>query len=157
MNIIYRMAQKQDINDINELFIEMIKTINDRMISEGVEAYTELEKGYDEGYLDTFFENDNRVIFVADYQNKVIGYLSAVAYDNYLYLDDYCVTNSFRGKGIGSNLIKMSEDYAKAKNLEEVHLHVQTANHESREFYSRKGYGFISEEEKRILLSKKIK
>ena len=49
------------------------------------------------------------------------------------------------------------EEFAKEKDLDEVHLHVQTANHESREFYSRRGYGFISEEEKRILLGKKIK
>ena len=103
--------------DINELFIEMIKTINRRMIEDGVEPYTELENGYEDGYLDTFYVDDNRVIFVADNGEKVIGYLSTVIHDNYLYLDDYCVSEKFRGYGIGSNLIKLSEEFAKEKNL----------------------------------------
>lgn len=157
MNIQYRKAVEQDSLAINELFIEMIKTINERMINEGVEPYTSLESGYEEGYLDTFYVNDNRVIFVACDNDKVIGYLSVVKNDNYLYLDDYCVSKEYRGYGIGSNLIKISEQFAKEQGLKEVHLHVQTANHESREFYSRKGYEYISEEEKRLLLGKKIR
>ena len=109
MNIQYRKAEKQDSDAINELFIEMIKTINERMVNEGVEPYASLESGYEEGYLDTFFVNDNRVIFVACNENKVIGYLSVVKYENYLYLDDYCVSKQYRGLGIGSNLIQISE------------------------------------------------
>ena len=157
MNIKYRRSIPEDNPTINELFIEMIKTINERMINDGVEPYTELEKGYEDGYLDTFYVNDNRVIFVADANGVVIGYLSTVAYDNYLYLDDYCVSEKFRGYGIGSALIKTAENFAREKGLDEVHLHVQTANHESREFYSRKGYEYISEEEKRMLLGKKVR
>ena len=157
MNINYRRSAPSDNETINELFIEMIKTINRRMIEDGVEPYTELERGYEDGYLDTFYVDDNRIIFVADNGENVIGYLSTVIHDNYLYLDDYCVSEKFRGYGIGSNLIKLSEEFAKEKGLDEVHLHVQTANHESREFYSRRGYGFISEEEKRILLGKKVR
>ena len=127
------------------------------MINDGIEPYTELEKGYEEGYLDTFYVDDNRAIFVACDNDNVVGYLSVVKKDKYLYLDDYCVTEKYRGLGIGSGLIKASEEFAKNSNLDEVRLHVQTANHESREFYSRRGYGFISEEEKRILLGKKVR
>ena len=74
-NIIYRRSVKDDNEAINNLFIEMIKTINQRMINEGVEPYTELEKGYKEGYLDSFYVDDNRLIFVAEDEGKVIGYL----------------------------------------------------------------------------------
>ena len=157
MNITYRKSIKKDIQAINNLFIEMITTINTRMIKEGITPYKELEKGYDEGYLDTFYVDDNRVIFVACDNNKVIGYISVVKKDTYLYLDDYCVTEKYRSQGIGSNLIKISEKFAKKNGLNEVHLHVQTANHQSHEFYTRKGYEYIEEEEKRILLGKKLR
>lgn len=109
MDIIYRRAKKEDNNSINNLFIEMIKTVNQRMINDGIEPNLNLENGYEEGYLDTFHIDDNRVIFVALDQDKVIGFLSVVKNGNYLYLDDYCVTANYQGLGIGSNLIKMAE------------------------------------------------
>lgn len=155
--ITFRRSVKEDNEAINNLFIEMIKIINQRMINEGVEPYIELEKGYKEGYLDTFYVDGNRVIFVAEAEGKVVGYLSVVKHDDYLYLDDYCVTESYREKGIGSGLIKTAEDYAVSEGILIVKLHVQTANHESREFYKNKGYEQISEEEKRLLLGKKLK
>lgn len=78
----------------------------------------------------------------------VIGYLSVVKKDTYLYLGDYCVTEDYRGIGIGSNLISMAEDFAFSHDFDEVHLHVQTANFQSREFYSKKGYNFVEKMKK---------
>ena len=48
-NITYRKSIKQDIPAINNLFIEMIKIVNSRMIKEGIEPYLDYEKGYEEG------------------------------------------------------------------------------------------------------------
>ncbi len=63
--IIYRRSVRADSNDINNLFIEMIKTINKRMVLNGDVSYNALENGYEDGYLDRFYKDDSRVIFVA--------------------------------------------------------------------------------------------
>lgn len=157
MNINYRRAIPSDNSDINNLFIEMIDTINKRMIENGEKPISGCENGYKEGYLDTFYINDNRTIFVADNGEKVVGYLSVVIHDNYLYLDDYSVSKQFRGYGIGSKLIKISEEFANEKCLDIIKLHVQNGNHQSIDFYLRRGYNLINKDEKGMLLGKKIK
>lgn len=157
MNITYRKAVEEDNNSINELFIEMIKTINKRMIKDNVKPYTELEKGYEEGYLDTFYVDDKRVIFVADDNNKIVGFISIVMKNDCLYIDDYCVTKNYQRIGIGSNLLALAEKYTIDHNLYDINLHVQASNYESRKFYEKKGYKFIECDEKGVLLGKEIK
>ena len=144
-NITYRKSIKKDIPSINNLFIEMNKTINSRLIREGENPVIELENGYDEGYLDRFYVNDDRFIFVALDNNKVIGYLSIVNKKELgnIYLDDYCVYEDYRGQGIGSRLIQMSFDFAKEQGYDQVVAHVQGANKESVGFYFNKGFKLV--------------
>lgn len=64
------------------------------MRRDGVELYTEPEKGFEDGYLDKFYVDDENVIFAAEINGRVIGFLSINSYreECYLCLDDYCVS-----------------------------------------------------------------
>ena len=153
-NITYRKSIKEDIPSINNLFIEMIKTVNARMERGGINPYTDFEEGFEPGYLDGFYINDDKIIYVAEDEGKVIGFLSVVNEKDLqtIYLDDYCVNDSYRGKGIGSKLMNMSFEFAKGQGYDQVITHVESANTESIEFYLRKGFKLVQEQGHRLLI-----
>ena len=144
-NIIYRRSIKEDSPFINNLFVEMVRTVNSRMKREGENVVDNFEQGFEEGYLDRFYINDDRLIYVALDDDKVIGFISVINKKdmNSIYLDDYCVHESYRGQGIGSKLMQMSFDFAKSQGYDQVITHVQGANKESVEFYWKKGFKLV--------------
>lgn len=153
-NITYRKSIKDDIPCINNLFIEMIKTVNKKMEEEGIKPYKELEKGYEEGYLDTFYDNPNRCIYIALDENAIVGYISICTLDGYIYLDDYSVTHDYRGKGIGTKLLDLAINYAHDKDINDVLTHVESSNKESIEFYKNKGFKLVETQENRLLIKR---
>lgn len=155
MNITFRKAVREDKESINNLFIEMVKTVNERMIKDGIEPYKELENGYN-GEIDKFFDNDDFFIYVACDDDKVIGFLSICVFKDldYIYLDDYSVSDKYRGLGIGSKLMEMAFKYVEDNNISTVQTHVESANHESREFYKKRGFSLVSEEGHRLLIKR---
>jgi ribosomal protein S18 acetylase RimI-like enzyme len=136
----------------------MIKTVNKRMIENGVEPYLELENGYKEGELDSFFIDDENKIFVAEVNGVVVGFLSVCMNKelDYLYLDDYCVATKFRGNGIGSRLLNLAEEYALKFGINNINAHVESSNYESRNFYERKGFSVLSDDGNRLAINKKV-
>ena len=155
-NFVYRKSIKEDIPLINDLFIEMIKTVNKRMELKGFDPYKDLENGYEEGYLDNFYDNDDKIIFVAEDNNIVIGFISVVLFkeEGYIYLDDYSVKEKYRGQGIGSELMNMAFEYAKEKGIKTIITHVESANSESINFYKNKGFKLVEEQGHRLLIKK---
>ena len=155
MNITFRKAVEDDKESINNLFIEMVKTVNKRMIKDGIEPYKELENGYN-GEIDKFFDNDDFFIYVACDDDKVIGFLSICVFKDldYIYLDDYSVSDKYRGLGIGSKLMEMAFKYVEDNNISTIQTHVESANHESREFYKKRGFSLVSEEGHRLLIKR---
>lgn len=156
MPIIYRDATKEDIIAINNLFIELVKTVNKRMEKENIEPYKKLENGLNNNAWNEFFKNDDKKIIVAEDNNKVIGFLSVINHKDYVYLDDYCVNNDYRGKGIGSKLMSMADEYARKKNINKINTHVESANHESIDFYMNKGFKIQEKQGHRLLITKEV-
>ena len=144
-NITYRKSIKEDIPSINNLFIEMIKTVNSRMEREGENTNNNYETGFEDGYLDRFYIDDDRLIYVALDDDKVIGFISIINKKEYgnIYLDDYCVNEDYRGQGVGSKLMEMAFDFAKRNEYDQVITHVQGVNKESVEFYFKKGFKLV--------------
>ena len=92
MEYTIRKADRNDEKRIGELFIEMLQTIYN----------TTDVNGYEDGDLDHYFEDNENVIFVAESDNEVIGFLSVEVHRedrDYLYLDDFSVSTDCRGKG----------------------------------------------------------
>ena len=157
-NIVFRKSIKEDMPTINALFIKMVEEINRKMVNEGVEPYTNLENGFEEDYLDSFYENEDNIIFVAEHNNKVVGFLSVNNYkeDGYIYLDDYYIREEYRGKGIGSELMNMAISYAKEDHVDRIMTHVESANKSSIDFYKNRGFQTEEVQGHRLFIKKAL-
>ena len=155
MNITFRKAIESDKDSINNLFIEMVKTVNERMEREGIDAHTELENGYSDE-LDKYFNDDNNLIYVACDKTQVIGFISINVFKDldYIYIDDYSVSSKYRGLGIGSKLMELVFKYADDNNISTIKGHVESANHESMEFYKKRGFVIEKQEGNRLLIKR---
>lgn len=156
MNISYRKSIKEDIPYINNLFIEMVKTVNKRMEDNNITPYKELENGFIDNYLDKFYIDNNNVIFVALDNNDIIGFISLCKNEDNIYIDDYSVKEEYRGKGIGSKLMSLANTYALENNINELITHVETANKKSIEFYKNKGFKLVQKQDHRLLIKNNI-
>ncbi len=144
-----RESIPSDESSIRLLFKEMLQTISQK---EEVEEYPD-------GYLNKFWLNTKDIIYVAEINNQVIAFLSIEYHqeeNEYLYLDDFSVTNSYRSIGIGTNLIYKAEEYAKSLNVHTILLHVEKSNKYAYNFYKRLGYTIYKDEDSRYLLKKDI-
>jgi len=145
MNVTYRRAVPADIPAIERLFAEMLASVGD-----------EETGGYESGYLDKFFGGGD-VIYVAVSDGDAVGYISVELYPDFVYLDDLSVTERFRGKGIGTKLIKFAERYAADSNVPMTSLHVERSNTAARYLYQRLGYAVSGEEDDRFRMTKHIR
>jgi len=145
MNVTYRRAVPADIPAIEQLFAEMLASVGDKGGG-----------GYESGYLDKFFGGGD-VIYVAVSDGDVVGYISVELYPDFVYLDDLSVTERFRGKGIGTKLIKFAERYAADSNVPMTSLHVERSNTAARYLYQRLGYAVSGEEDDRFRMTKHIR
>ena len=141
-----RKATKEDEKSIRSLFIEMLRTI----------YHTDDVKGYEDGYLDRYFNDGEDRIYVAD-DGRVIAFLSIEVHHedrDYLYLDDLSVTETCRNMGIGTRLIRKAESYAGEIKITAVLFHVEKTNTDALRLYERLGYQIFQDEDSRFLLKK---
>lgn len=90
------------------------------------------------------FEGDAFKCFVAEKEARIVGI--ALVYPRYstwkgvaLHLEDLIVTQSLRGSGIGSALLKQVVDYAKELGVKRVSWDVLDWNESAISFYEAKG------------------
>ena len=158
MEYIVREANNNDIKKINEIFIEMNNYINKIRTSNNLEVIDEFKDGYPSNFLEDYLKDNNKRILVADSNNVVIGYLSLELYkdDNYSYIDDFCIEEKYRRKGIGSSLIDESIKITKNYKINNVRLHVFSFNKNAFNLYKKYEFKEISKENNRLLLEKRI-
>ena len=143
-----RTAVPADEKRIRELFIEMLRTIYG----------TDDVKGYGDGALDRFWNGNEGRVYVAE-DIDVVAFLSVEVHHDmggYIYLDDFSVTEAYRSKGIGTELIRAAESYAKEIGMSIVILHVEKTNQSAMRFYERMGYSVIRDDGNRNLMKKDI-
>ena len=148
MGLVVRLAVPEDEKRIRDLFIEMLRTI----------YHTEHVQGYESGYLDKFWsDNEDRIYVAAD--PSVEAFLSVEVYrepDNYIYLDDLSVTERYRGRGIGTRLIREAEAYAKEQGIGSILFHVEKSNVSAFRLYERLGFAVLRDDGSRYLMKKDI-
>ena len=143
-----RTAVPADAEKIDALFREMLQTI----------YHTDDVKGYETGYLESFWNGGENRIYVAE-DDAVRAFLSIEVYREpqaYLYLDDFSVTAAYRGSGIGTKLMQAAEAYAREIDIPAVVLHVEKNNESAFRFYERLGYTIFRDDGDRYLLSKEL-
>ena len=146
MDHVLRKARASDTVRIEELFAEMLKAV----------YHTDDAEGYDTGYLDKFFSASEDLIYVAEYENYVIAFLSIEVHrdEDYIYLDDFSVAEGYRNHGIGTKLIHAAEKYAKEIGITRIVLHVERTNTDAYRLYSRLGYSEDAFDGNRIRMKK---
>ena len=148
MKFEYRKAELSDSKRIEELFIEMLRTIYN----------TNDVDGYENGYLDKFFSESEDLIYVAELDKEVVAFLSIEVYkdDGYVYLDDLSVTEKYRDKGIGTKLISLAEDYSKDIGVSAIVLHVEKTNVNAHNLYRKLGYMDNEDQGNRMRMVKEL-
>lgn len=103
---------------------------------------------YDEAALEALLKDPARPIFIADLDGKVAGYCFCILQitkndpvlrdRKVLYIDDLCVDETIRGKGIATRLYDHTLAYARSLHCDAVTLNVWYGN-DAQKFYEKCG------------------
>lgn len=128
-----RFAQKADLEAIRDLVIELA------IFEKEPEAVTALPNDYEQAFLSGLIK-----ILVAESGGEVVG--MALFYDTFstwkgkmLYLEDFYVQPSQRGKGIGKQLFDKTVAFAKESGCKLMKWQVLDWNKDAIRFYEREG------------------
>ena len=143
-DFIIRPAGLQDMGAVNALLRQVLKVHHDGR----PDLFREEGKKYTDEELQGIFANPETPVFVYESDGTVLGYvfcalrhpsggsLNAITT---LYIDDLCVDETARGKGVATALYRHVLDFAKANGCYNVTLNVWTGNDGALAFYQKMG------------------
>ncbi|MCL2831770.1 MAG: Dam family site-specific DNA-(adenine-N6)-methyltransferase [Treponema sp.] len=139
MNITYKQFEPENLSAVMELQNEwFFENITCGVVPDAADEILRFPKEF---------------FFIAADNKKVIGYAaSEVIKDNkynvfpkgaeYLSVNDLYISKDYRSKGIGANLLSMTEEKAREYGLQDIFISSATKDAAAvREFYQRNGYG----------------
>ena len=140
-----RFANEQDIPGMIRLLLQVGQVhheIRPDLFRAGAQKY-------DEAALKQLLADPARPILIAELDNTVAGYAFCILQETkndpvlcdrkVLYIDDLCVEETLRGKGIASALYERVLDYAKEIGCHSVTLNVWCGNDSAMAFYEKCG------------------
>lgn len=127
--------------------------IREAVITDAEDIYyinkTSLGYNYDfekqKAKIEVVLNDKTQVIFVAECDNKVVGYIHLVNYD-VIYADNFknclglAVDNDYKRIGIGSALLKQAENWAKENGATGIRLCSGIEREKAHQFYQSQGY-----------------
>ena len=144
MNTIMRNAKFSDFNDVNNLMLELhnlhVKNRND--------VFKATDSPMKEEYFKDLLNNQDVKLFVIENleNSEIVGYsnlklmntpnIDIVVKSKYIYIDDFCIKQAYKRKGIGKKLFNFILEYAKQQGVESVQLNVWSFNEDAIEFYN---------------------
>ncbi|MBQ6367434.1 MAG: GNAT family N-acetyltransferase [Erysipelotrichaceae bacterium] len=142
--MLLRKAQNSDIPAL----LELLKQVN-LVHHIGRPDLFDIGTKYTSSELETLLADPKRPVFVAEEDGRVLGYCfgihEQILNDNIrtpiktLYIDDLCVDERSRGKGIGRSLYNYAVDYARENGFYNVTLNVWECNESAKRFYESLG------------------
>jgi len=139
----------EDAPRINDLFVEMLQTIYQKPDV----------SSYESGDLDRFFCGQGDWICVAEAEGQVIAFLSMEEHPEqggFVYLDDFSVSRDYRNCGIGSELLRTAERYARERGVSALVLHIEKSNLSACRLYKRFGFEMMKDEGCRLRMIKQL-
>ncbi|MGG7162288.1 GNAT family N-acetyltransferase [Clostridium ihumii] len=143
MNTIMRNAKFSDFNDVNNLMLELhnlhVKNRND--------VFKATDSPMKEEYFKDLLNNQDVKLFVIENleNSEIVGYsnlklmntpnIDIVVKSKYIYIDDFCIKQAYKRKGIGKKLFNFILEYAKQQCVDSVQLNVWSFNEDAIEFY----------------------
>ena len=99
--------------------------------------------------LHAIFTDEGKRVFVCEERGTVLGYIFTILYDHSgdnmlvpikeMYIDDLCVDEAARGKGVATELYKHAVAYARETGCHNVTLNVWEGNNAALAFYEKMG------------------
>lgn len=159
-SIVIRSAEEKDLAKIRELLHQVCQVHAEGrpdLFKAGGIKYTEEE-------LKEIFRDKNRPVFVAVQDGQVAGYAFCMLEETKettstwpvktLYIDDLCVDEQFRGRGIGRMLYNRTLEAAAALGCDRLTLHAWNFNSPAFSFYEKLGMTpLVTTMEQKIALS----
>ena len=112
-------------------------------------------------YISGFGTNEHDIAFVADVDGKIVGAIWVRIMNDYGHVDDntpslaISLYKEYRGKGIGTALMKEMLTALKARGYKQASLSVQKENYATK-MYQKLGFQIIDENEEEYLMLKKL-
>ena len=142
MNVTIKKACSSDRNEI----LRLLKQISAYHQVGRPDIFRAGSAKYSEDEFEAILQDANKPVFVAaDENNNVLGYVfckvihykSHAVFNDFdsLYIDDFCVDESVRGKHIGKLLFETVKDYAKEIGVYNIDLNVWEFNENAKKFY----------------------
>lgn len=141
-----RKAENKDIKDVLRLLVQ----VNDVHAEVRPDLFIKGHTKYTATELEGIFTHPATPVFVdVDKEGRVLGYCFCVLQDNTssrhlqrirtLYIDDLCIDETARGKGVGRRLYEHAKEYARRQGCHNLTLNVWDGNETAMGFYRRMG------------------
>lgn len=144
--ITIRLATAQDIATLQELNNELFLD-NQKYDPDLDRGWAKSEKGKE--YFTQLLNKKDACVFIAEENEKPIGYLAAAPQDisyrksRYLEIENFGVNPGYRSQGIGSLLMKKCLTWAKSHGFQKVYVNAYFSNDRALAFYKNNGFGEI--------------
>jgi len=146
-NVKIRRAETKDINEITKI----LSQIAELHYHGRPDIFKSGTKKYSEDEFENILNDPNRPVFVAVNDNDtvlgycfcmVVQYARHAVFNDYssLYIDDFCVDESYRGQAIGKKIFAEVKEYAKQIGVYNIDLNVWEFNESARKFYESCGF-----------------
>jgi len=135
--IIIREAKESDLLTIKQLTFELIETMGD---TEGIDVKLIAEN------CQNFLSEANSHILVAEIGGVVVGFVNFATRKTILHrglsglIDELIVAKSYRGKGVGKQLLSSVIEKSRQLGCCEVEISTEKTNIKAREFYRQCGF-----------------
>lgn len=146
MNICYKRASLEDIDNLLELFKEEYEI---HMVS-NPDIFKNITEDDYRSLLKELLEDKNNYVFKIIYDKKLVGYLTydISEYKNHKTIRDSKVLNlreliidkNFRHRGIGTDALKHLIEYAKENKFNRIELGVWSFNKDAKKLYTKLGF-----------------
>ncbi len=140
-----RKAEEKDAADIRRI----LHQVHDVHAKERPDLFIPGGLKYDLKEIGELIRDEGRVLFVHEEDGEIDGYIMCISEvtegdicrrpRRVLYVDDLCVDEKVRRKGIGSALYHHVRSYAKKERYDSITLNVWECNPVARRFYERLG------------------
>ena len=145
MAVTVRMAKMEDLGDVLRLLAQ-IAALHEQGRPD---IFRKNAAKYDADEYRRIVENPDTPVFAAEEGGRFLGYAfcQLQVRENHpllqdmrtLYVDDLCVDESARGRGVGTALMDAAVDWARAQRCHNIDLNVWEFNEGAKAFYERYG------------------
>ena len=125
---------------------ELAKQVHKLHVNWRPDIFLDIEEVMPKERLKNLIENQE--IYVAKIEEKIIGYIiinikeknnNFMRYRKLLNIDTLCVDEKYRGKGIGTKMLKFANEIGKKKNCTDIYLTVSPENENAIKVYENFG------------------